>query len=181
MTKMINYANCILISLLEVVIGVLLLIKPIENTALIILIIGIALSLGGVLMLVRYFTSPVEDGQGFLFKGLTSLAVGAICLVKRISITHITYILDEIYGLIILVIGLWFVQKTVDRIRLGKSWLTPLLSSIITMVCGSVILLYQFAGVLQWRFIGLSLILEAILYLYGTFVSRTSSFYKSEE
>lgn len=74
--------NTIVMLLIEVVVGVLLLIDPLNFTSGIIMIAGIALMLCGLVSVIRYFRcDPREAAVGqLLAKGITFLLVGAFCI-----------------------------------------------------------------------------------------------------
>ena len=72
-------ANGIVFGVFEVIVGLLLLINPAGFTSAIIMVAGVALMVGGLIEIIKYFrTDPIEAAQGqMLVKGLVAvLAAG---------------------------------------------------------------------------------------------------------
>lgn len=160
-------SNVILVSLLEAVIGILLLVDPVRFTTAIIFVFGIVLLVGGVLSVIRYFRAdPVSASvSGDMVKGLVMLLAGAFLAIRPSWLITTFPVLMILYGIVILVGGLYKAQWFIDALRLkaGK-WLFHLINAAVSIVCGFVILANPFAStVVMWMFIGISLVVEAAL------------------
>lgn len=158
--------NGLLLCMFEVLVGVLLLINPVGFTSGIIITLGIALLLIGLMYVVQYLRMKPQEAvmSRALFKGLVCLVIGAFCVMKSQWFVETFPLLTLIYGIIILMTGLYKVQWTVDMLRMKKDkWYLIALSALISLVCGGVILYSPFeATITLWKFTAISLIVEAI-------------------
>lgn len=162
-----KYSAGLILSLFEVLIGVLLLIDPISFTSGIIMAIGAMLILSGAVEIIKYFrTDPVTASVGqLLIKGLVALIAGIYALVQTDKIVGVFPALAVIYGIAILIVGLYKVQRTVDMLRLKmKGWAFAAINALLSVVFAVVILANPFATVaVLWSFTGITLIVEAAL------------------
>ena len=158
--------NGIIMSLVELIIGILLLINPVGFTSGIIIVFGIILMLCGLVSIVKYFRAEPEDAavKQLLAKGLAELLVGAFCAFRSHWFVVTFPVLTLIYGVVILFTGLTKVQWTVDMLRLKrKRWFLGMLSAAVSIVCGVVIITSPFSSTaVLWMFTGISLIVEAV-------------------
>ena len=79
-----------------------------------------------------------------------------------------------LYGVGLLVMGVVKVQWTVDilRVKVGR-WYLPGISALVSLVCAAVILLNPFASMVAlWVFIGVALIVEAVVDLLAILWDR---------
>ncbi|MBR5286777.1 MAG: DUF308 domain-containing protein [Clostridia bacterium] len=162
-----KYFGGMILSLLEIFVGVLLLINPFEFTSGIIMVLGAILLFVGLICLFRYFRE--EAGKAALeqnmFKALIALSVGGFCVLGNGFIVEISAFLAFVYGAIMLVTGFSKVQKTVDMLRLKKTkWYFTAISAGITVVC-AVLILFNASTAAEWifKFIGITLIVEAVI------------------
>ncbi len=157
----------IVLSLFELVVGVLLLVNPVGFTVGIIMVAGIVLILLGLIDVARYFRTSVDEavlGQ-MLTKGLLSLLVGIFCVWKTEWFIVTFPVLTILYGVLLLVAGISKIQLTVDMLRWkSKKWFWAAISAAVSIVCAIVILRSPFSTTaVLWMFIGASLIVEGIL------------------
>lgn len=156
----------ILLSAVEVLIGVLLLINPVGFTSGIIAAIGIVLMVCGLISVIKYFRSDPEDAaeKQLMVKGLAELLIGAFCAFHPQWFIATFPILTLIYGVVILFTGLTKVQWTVDMVRLKKKrWFLVLISAVVSVICGVVIITSPFSSTaVLWMFTGITLIVEAV-------------------
>ena len=157
----------IVLCLLEILVGILLLIDPVELTNGIIVIVGVILGLTGLVSIVKYFRCEAAEAAAsqLLMKGLLAILIGVFCVLKSQWFVATFPVLTGVYGAAILVTGLSKIQRTVDMIRAKQSrWFLGLLSAIATLALAMVILDHPFASTtMLWTFIGISLIVEAVL------------------
>ena len=169
-------ANVILISVLEILIGILLLINPIGFTSGIVIALGIGLAVEGVISIVEYFrTNAVEAAlRGSLAKGLALLAAGIFCVLRPGWLIATFPLLTIVYGVAILFVGMYKVQWTVDALRMKtRRWFLPAISAAVSILCAVVILSNPFAStVAPWMFVAISLIVEAVLDLIVLLFSK---------
>ncbi|MGM9614766.1 MAG: glycoside hydrolase family 2 TIM barrel-domain containing protein [Oscillospiraceae bacterium] len=156
----------ILACVLEALVGVLLLVKPVGFTSAILVGAGILLVVYGLIELVRYFRMPVEEAakKQPMSKGLFLVMLGVVCMVfTEWFITTFT-MLTILYGIALLLSGLAKVQWSVDLFRLKKGrWALAAVSAVITLVCSAVIIGNPFSSTkLLWMFTGIVLTVEAV-------------------
>ena len=176
MKKMSKMAGGVLGSVCEIVVGILLLVNPTGFTAGIIIALGVLLAVLGVLGIVRYFrTEPVRAAlEQQLIRGLLMLLLGLFCIFNARWFIATFPVLTMLYGVGLLVVGVAKVQWTVDilRVKVGR-WYLPGISALVTLVCAAVILLNPFAStVALWVFIGVALIVEAMVDLLAILWDR---------
>jgi len=159
-------------SLVEVMIGILLLIDPIGFTSGIVVAFGAILMLVGVFSTIRYFRTGPEDAavSQTLVKGLLALLAGTFCAFNSHWFIMTFPVLTLVYGVAILIAGIVKIQWTVDMIRLKRSkWFWAAISAAISVLCGIAIIANPFeTTAILWMFIGISLIVEAVFDMIGS-------------
>lgn len=171
-------ATRIVLCLFELIVGILLLINPVEFTDGIIKVTGIVLMILGLIEIVKYFRTSVEAAflEQTLVKGLISILAGTFCTFKTEWFIITFPVLTIIYGVIILLTGLGKIQLTVDMLRRkNKQWRWAAINAAISIVCAIVILNNPFTSTtVLWVFTGISLIVESIFDIITFFVKRNS-------
>lgn len=159
-------------SLVELIIGILLLINPIGFTSGIIIAFGVVLMIMGIHKTVKYFRTEPEEAavSQILVKGLLMLLAGAFCAFNSHWFIATFPVLTLVYGVVILITGITKVQWTIDIIRMKRSkWFWVAISAAISIVCGVVIITSPFSTTaVLWMFIGISLIVEAVFDMIGS-------------
>ena len=162
-----KYFGGMVLSLLEIFVGVLLLIDPFAFTSGIIAVFGAVLMFVGLVCLFKYFRAEPQIAavSQNLLKGLAALIAGGFCVFGNSYINELTTLLTVIYGVMILAVGLSKVQNTVDMLRMKKTkWGFTAISAVITVVCAALILFNPFGATEWiWKFIGITLIVEAAI------------------
>ena len=159
-------------SLVEVIIGILLLVNPIGFTSGIIIAFGILLMIMGISKTIKYFrTEPEEAAVSQTFtKGLLTLLAGAFCAFNFHWFIATFPVLTLVYGVVILVTGITKVQWTIDIIRMKRSkWFWMAISTAISIICGITVITNSFSTTaVLWMFIGISLIVDAAFDMLGS-------------
>lgn len=157
----------ILTCIIEIVVGVLLLINPVGFTSGIIIGAGVLMVLGGILSVVRYFMLKPELAaqKQLLFKGLTAILAGAVCITKYDWFLSAFPLLTVIYAGAMLVLAAAKLQKMADLRRMNiPRWYLPGISAVLAAVLAAIILINPFGAVAAvWTFVAISLIAEAIV------------------
>ncbi len=139
--------STILIGIAELVVGILLLIDPSKFTEGIIIVLGLALNVLGVLAIIKYFRSKPEEaalGQQ-LFKGLMFISVGLFCVLNFSWFTTYREIMSLMYGAALFLIGLSKIQWASDIIRLKKgNCIYPALGAALSIILGIIIIANPF-------------------------------------
>lgn len=158
--------NGTVMSVVELIVGILLLINPVGFTSGIIVVLGVILMICGLVSVIKYFRAEPEDAaiKQLLAKGLAELLVGAFCSFRSHWFVVTFPVLTLIYGVVILFTGLTKIQWTVDMLRLKrKRWFLAMISAAVSIVCGVVIITSPFSSTaVLWMFTGVSLIVEAV-------------------
>lgn len=158
--------NVIILSLFEMVVGVLLLINPLGFTMGIITAAGILILMNGILAIIRYFRmNPKEASVSqALLKGLVYLTTGAFCIFKSTWFAAVFPLFTMVYGIVIFLTGLSKIQWTVDMLRMKKpKWYLPAIGAILSIFLSAIILSDPFGSTaVLWTFTAVSLILEAV-------------------
>lgn len=159
--------NSIVMSLCEIVIGILLFVNPVGFTKGIIIALGIVLLLMGVSGIVGYFRAkPAEAAVSQkLANGILAIVAGIFCIVKSDWFIVTFPILTVLYGIGTLILGISKVQWTVDMLRLKiKKWYWAAISAVLTVICAVIILLNPFVTTtVLWSFTAVTLIIEAVV------------------
>ena len=166
----------ILMGAFEALVGVLLMIDPEGFTSGIIVAVGIALLLGGIWQVVRYFKEEPEEaakGQDLLI-GMIMLLGGGFFALKSKWLIKVIPLLTILYGVGVMVSGLMKVQWTVDKLRLKNNyWYLMAISAFVSLVCSVLILWNPFASTATlWKFTAVALILEAVFDLIAIIADR---------
>lgn len=166
--------SSIVACLIETIVGILLLVNPVGFTSGIIVVIGILLLAGGFAEVVRYFraeTAVAVIGKN-LARGLLYMIAGFFCIFNYDWFIMTFPVLTILYGVANLIAGLFKVQFTVDAIRLKARWGWAAISALVTLVFAAVIILNPFSStVALWMFIGITLIVEAVIDLVSIIIS----------
>lgn len=171
-----DHRAALLVSLCEVIVGVLLLVNPVRFTSGIIIALGTVLALAGAVNVVKYFRSaPLQAAQEQrLSKGLVMLLAGVFCVFRSGWFIATFPVLTLLYGVGLLVVGLTKVQWTVDLLRLKHDfWFVAGIGAAASIVCGAIIIGNPFGStVALWIFIGIALLAEAVCDLLAVFMRR---------
>lgn len=166
MKTVLKYVSGMLASIFEIFVGVLLLIDPMAFTSGIIIALGAILLFSAVICIFKYFHADIEEAipNQMLFKGLIVMIFGSFFIFGNSYILEYSELLNALYGIGILLIGLYKIQKTVDMVRLKKDkWNYSAISAVLTVGCAAIILFNPFGSEGIWIFIGISFIIEAII------------------
>lgn len=158
-------------SLVEVIIGILLLVNPVAFTFGIIVAFGIVLMITGIGTIIKYFRTEPEEAavSQILVKGLLELLGGTFCAFNSHWFIATFPVLTLVYGVVILVAGITKLQWTIDIIRMKRSkWFWMAISTAISILCGITVITNPFSTTaVLWMFIGISLIVDAVFDMIG--------------
>ncbi len=181
MKKIKNNAANLALSLCEIILGVVLLAKPVDFINGIVVIFGIVIAVSGIFNIISYFRSPPKQAVlgTKLSEGIIALAVGIFCVFNPGWITATLSVVAVIYGIIVLLTGVVKIQWTVDLARMkDRSWKFALISSLVSVVAGVIIVCNPFttvsvAGVVA----GLVLVVEGVLDIIAVVFGSDDSVY----
>lgn len=159
--------SSILMSIVEILIGILLLINPVGFTSGIIIAFGLVLAIVGIRQIVGYFRADAEEAAagGKLTKGILLTVLGAFCAFRFSWFIATFPVITVLYGVLILAAGVSKLQNAIDMVRVKQPyWFVALISAILTLFFALLILFDPFASTaILWVFIGVTLIIEAIM------------------
>ena len=171
-------------SIFEIIVGILLLIEPVRFTTGIITVAGFVLMLVGAISVIKYFRYDADkaaEGQ-FLSHGLMELIGGAVCLFRAKLLVAFFPMLTVVYGIVMIAAGLGKLQVTVDLLRRkSKKWFIPLISAVISLACGWIVIGDPFGSTqVIWIVAGVTLIVLAVVDIL-TVVLRSIEIKSNEE
>lgn len=171
-------------SIFEIIVGILLLIEPVRFTTGIITVAGFVLMLVGAINVIKYFRYDADkaaEGQ-FLSHGLMELIGGAVCLFRAKLLVTFFPMLTVVYGIVMVAAGLGKLQVTVDLLRRkSKKWFIPLISAVISLACGWIVIGDPFGSTqVIWIVAGATLIVLAVVDIL-TVVLRSIEIKSNEE
>lgn len=168
----------IILCMFELIVGVLLLIEPEKFTYGIIKVIGIVLIFFGLIEIVKYFRTNIEEVfyKQMIVKGLIFILAGIICAIKTEQFILTFPVLTAIYGFIILLVGFGKIQMSVDMFRFKNSnWYWAIMNAAISIICAIVILKKSFTSTkILWIFTGGTFIVMSVIDIITFFVERKS-------
>ena len=157
----------LLISLCELIIGILLLIDPTSFSNGIIITFGAACLAFGIVQIVFYWKKPLTEAisRFYLMKGLISISAGLFCICFSHWFLETFKLLSFLYGIFLLISGFYKVQWSVDLLRQKeKRWWLAAISAGLSILFSLVIIGNPFSAVaVTWIFSGVVLIAEAII------------------
>ena len=157
----------LLISLCELIIGILLLIDPTGFSNGIIIAFGAACLAFGIVQIVFYWKKPLADAisRFYLMKGLISISVGLFCICFSHWFLETFKLLSFLYGILLLISGFYKVQWSIDLLRQKeKRWWLAAVSAGLSILFSLIIIGNPFSTVtVTWIFSGVVLIAEAII------------------
>jgi len=155
----------ILLILGELIVGILLLIKPESFTRAAIILLGIVLLAVGVVYLIRWLKGRDrgEAGAGTLLFAIVALLVGLVCVFGVGWIMRLFGVLAVVFGVFLLISGVIKCKSYFDGRKAGLS-VSPLalVSAVLSVIFG-VLIIFHPAGMVNsiWVFAGIALIIEA--------------------
>ena len=168
--------NAIVLCVFELIVGIVLLVRPVGFTSGIIMIAGIVLLLTGIKEVVGYFKMDVQTAaqSKSLTKGVFAILAGGFCILKKEWFLATFPVLTIIYGIFILVTGLGKVQLAVDMFRRkSQKWFWAAINAGVSVICAVIILKSPFTSTaVLWIFTGISLIVEGVFDVITTAVSE---------
>ncbi len=159
--------NNLVMSLCEIVIGVLLLINPIGYTTGILIVLGVVLALAGLVSVIAYFRQPPEEAVlgHQLSIGLIEITVGLFCALRAKWLIATVPVLILLYGVILLVTGFVKIQWAIDLFRLKRGpWFVPLISAALAFLAAAIIFMNPLTTTaFLWTYTAITLIVEAVV------------------
>ncbi len=170
--KMEGKWETIFISLCELIVGVLLLGKPLWFTTWIIVASGIICGIFALKCGISYFRMDIikASSQRELFKCQIFLGIGIFLILACKWLSSTQEVLDIVYGTALLLLSAEKIQSSVNLIRWQKPyWYVTGISAVLTLTLAILVLINPFPEQVIWIVLGCSLIVEAVLDLVAMF------------
>ncbi len=168
--------SSLLSCIIEIIVGILLLVNPIGFTSGILMAFGIVLCIMGLGKTIRYFRTEPEEAahEGNLATGILCILTGLVCALKTEWILVTFPMITMVYGIVSLLSGISKLQISMDLVRTKhKYWFVALISSVLTLICSIFIIANPFSSTaILWTFIGITLIVEAVVDLVTYIFSK---------
>ena len=168
-----SFNTSLAISILFVIIGLFLFIKPDATISIISYIVGGFLLLVGLVNIYKYFTSENKLNV-FSF----NLAYGVLLIIGGIFLIIDTTIFAKVFNVIL---GIWIIINSVTKFQYGiilkradsKDWTYTFLVSILMFLWGITLLINPFKSALTiTQIIGVFIIIYAVLDIIDNFIIR---------
>lgn len=156
--------SSLITSIVLVVVGILLIVKPEEILSLISIIIGIGLVVMGIFGVVN-FIKDIQDNNPMSL----DLIYGALCLIVGSVLITNTKIVGSILPI---VLGIWMVINSIIKAQYAtilkednnREWQLTLIISILTLVCGILFIFNPFKGAaVLTQIIGTILVIYSVM------------------
>lgn len=160
--------NLILASILTVIIGLILVLNPVNATVFICRTVGIILLATGLFITGSYFLNMGQNvGGSSLIAGLIELALGIWISLRPDSFVQF---LTVILGFIMLVHSFVMLQSAIEIKLFGiKRWWLLLITALLTLILGILIIISPFATIaVTMTIAGISLIADGIIGIITT-------------
>lgn len=173
------YRTSMIFSIVLLIVGIFLLIKPETTLYAISYLVGIILIIWGIVPVISFFSD--KENQNYL-------EFSFICGVFALIFGIIVMINPSIIGSIIpLLIGIWMVINGVTKLqyalsvkKLGMDATTPIIISLVILICGILLIFNPFGGaVILTKLIGVFLIIYSVLDIVECYTLKTT--FKSVE
>ena len=165
----------LILCIAELLIGLILLIKPVGFTSILIVCSGIGLIIKGLLDILRYFRTTAKEAslQEGLSQGLIYLLIGAFCTFQSQWLMQAVSFSGIIYAVLIMLLGVEKIQNTVDAHRLGcKNWFYPAIAAVISIASVIIIFINPFSVERNLLvFSGAILLVEMVIDIIGLYMN----------
>ncbi len=161
-----RYGAVIIGILAELAVGVLLLMNPVGFTKAIIMGIGAVILVIGAYKLITYLLDRRNsmESPADLTLGAIACVIGIILLAGNRWILATFSVITLFYGILMLIGGISKLSQAAEMRRNDRRWLFSVISACITIAAAVIIIANPFSTTaLLWRFIGASLIIEAVI------------------
>lgn len=165
--------NNLIMSLCELVIGILLLMDPVGYTTGVIVVVGVVLVVLGIISAISHFRLPLEEAaRGHqLTVGLIELTVGLFCVFCSNWFIATFPVLTLLYGVVLLVTGFSKVQWAIDLARMKRrQWFLALIGAALAFLGAAIIFTHPLTATsFLWIYTAVTLIAEAVLDIVTVF------------
>ncbi len=157
-----KYKSELISSIILIVLGLLLVFESVDTIITISYIIGSLIIAMGTLAFINYFTSSDSYNRLSIAYGLVCIILGILIITNPVAIASI---IPVIIGIGIIINSAIKLQYSLELKKISnKMWKTTMIVSLISTICGVIILFNPFQGaVIITKIIGIFLILYALI------------------
>lgn len=159
--------SSLVISIVLIILALFLIFKPTESLNFIVILIGVVLSILGIMHMISYFSSSKEfKSLSFeLIEGIAYICTGILLIINPNLINEFLATL----------VGAWMIIQSIIRFQFAfnlkaidnKGWAVMLILSIITFILGVVIIFNPFATIIAVTTIcGIMLLISELINIY---------------
>lgn len=162
------FATSLISSIVMLVLGILLLVKPDFIINIVSTIIGLAILVPGIVSLVDYFKTKYN----------ANLVIGVIaCIIGIIFIFNSKFV----SSILPFVLGIYFIINGISKLQYGielrknqvVNYMASIITSILMLVCGVLLIINPFGGALAiTQVLGIFMLVYAILDIYNAIMIR---------
>lgn len=160
----------IITAVVSIALGIILIIFPETVGAVICYILGGLLTVGGFYLIIKFFSCRdiTSVFSATLIGGIIIAVVGIYIIFKHETVLSIVPFL---FGILAVIDGLINVQRSILLSKSGfRVWWVSLIFSAVAIILGIIMALNPFStAILVFRFIGICLVFNGIMDLWGTF------------
>ncbi len=169
-----NYVLPIAVCAAEILVGILLLANPVGFIGAIVAVAGVAAVAAGIWWGIRYFKAAplAASHEQNLSKGVGAVIFGVFCLFQFLWIAEAMPFMGVVFGVAILVSGVFKTQRAVDLLRLHRTfWYISGIGALLAVVLGAIVMVNPFSDAFLWGFIGVGLMVIGAVDLAGLLLS----------
>ncbi len=169
-----NYVLPIAVCAAEILVGILLLANPVGFIGAIVAVAGVAAVAAGIWWGIRYFKAAplAASHEQNLSKGVGAVIFGVFCLFQFLWIAEAMPFMGVVFGVAILVSGVFKIQRAVDLLRLHRTfWYISGIGALLAVVLGAIVMVNPFSDAFLWGFIGVGLMVIGAVDLAGLLLS----------
>lgn len=164
--------NSILTSLIFIIVGILLIIKPEEIITIISMIVGIGIIIIGIFAFIKYLKYKTLNGYGFdLVYGIICIIAGTLLVLNPKAVASV---LPLILGVWMLINGIFKIQYVLElRNYDRKFWIWSIILTILTLGCGILFIFNPFKGAkIITQILGGTIVAYAIMDIVNSYLLK---------
>lgn len=162
------FATSVIQSIIMLILGLLLLVKPDFIISIVSTIIGLVILVPGIISLIDYFKNNYNAN---LVIGVVACIIGVIFIFNS---KFVSSILPFMLGIYFVISGITKLQYAVE-LRKNKviNYMTSTITSILILMCGILLIINPFGGALAiTQLLGIFMLIYAGLDIYGAIIIR---------
>lgn len=166
--------NSMFTSIIFLIVGIMLILKPAEIITMISMIVGIGIMIVGIFAFVKYFKMREKDTFHFDF------VYGTICIVSGVLLVFNP---EAVASILPLVLGVWMIINSINKIEYifslkkykDQTWFITVVLTVFTLACGILFIFNPFKGAaILTQILGSVITVYALMDIINAFIIRKS-------